>query len=216
MSPSPGTVIDVMALASSVGVDLSAAMRGLGDLYASLEARLSDTTVDLALPCRRGCDACCRECVFLTPLEFLGVWDYVQVHEPESVRAQILDDGRRLYAEHRSLIDQFDSPPRAGERDHFPVAQELSFRCPLLGPEGDCRAYPVRELYARLFGQSFNEEGGVYGCHLSGAALVGRHVTLVRARSAALALSALPLTHKRQVYPYYLERLVRGGGSVLE
>ena len=67
--------------------------------------------------------------------------------------------------------------------------------------------YPVRELYARLFGSSFNEDGGVFGCELVGEYLGGRTVTLMRARAAAMRLNDLPLTFKRQVYPWYINLL---------
>jgi len=207
--------IDFAALAAQKGVSLSEALAALAELYVTLDLRLSETTVKLELPCGRGSDACCRESVFLTPLEFVGVWDYLQAVETDAVRAQIVLEGRRLYAEHRDLIDQFDLPPPNNESDHFSIARKLWFRCPLLGPKGACRAYPVRELYARLFGQSFNEEGGIYGCHRVGLHLAGRHVTLIRAKSAALALAKLPLTSKRQVYPWYLEHLARGDGSIV-
>jgi hypothetical protein len=207
--------IDLDALTTPCGIDLRQALCGLAELYRRVDAHTAETTAGLGLPCQRGCDACCHECVFLTPLEFLGVWDFLQRQESLAALAQILLDGRRLYAEHRHLIDRFDEPAPEGEEGHFSIARELSFRCPLLGAEGVCRVYPMRELYARLFGVSFNEEGGVYGCDLVGDHLVGKQVTLLRAKSAALALGELPLTHKRQVFPYYLERLARRDGSVV-
>ncbi|MBI5507106.1 MAG: hypothetical protein HY903_00005 [Deltaproteobacteria bacterium] len=206
------TVPDLVSLSRLAGAraaELDEGLTALGALYQAVDVHLAATAAGLALPCRRGCDACCRECVFLTPLEFSAVWRALEAQETEAVRRQIIDDGRRLYALHRRVIEALCEPPPAGAVDHFGLVQDLGFRCPILGPKGSCRAYSARELYARLFGQSFNEEGGVYGCHLSGAALCGKHVTLLRARSAALKLNTLPFTGRRQVFPYYLELLAR-------
>ena len=81
---------------------------------------------------------------------------------------------------------------------------------PLLGPGGACSVYPRRELYARLFGCSFNDAGGVYGCHLVGDHLAGKQVTLLPARATARRLNELPLTELRQVYPFYIHALYGG------
>lgn len=86
---------------------------------------------------------------------------------------------------------------------------ELRFACPLLDDDGACRVYPVRGLYGRLFGCSFNDAQGIYGCHEAGAALGGKTVTLIRARAAARQLEQLPLTFMRQVLPYYIDLLYR-------
>ena len=112
-----------------------------------------------------------------------------------------------LYAEHRELIDAFGGPPPEGEADHLSIARRLRFTCPLLGDDGACSVYPARELYARMFGCSFNEDGGVYGCELVGEHLGGKTVTLMQVRPAALMLNELPMTWMRQVYPYYIQVL---------
>ncbi len=119
----------------------------------------------------------------------------------DAARSAIVDKGLALYEEHREVIEALE-----GERTdtHDDIAARLKFVCPLLGADGACEAYPGRELYARLFGSTFNEDGGVYGCHIVGAHLGGKAVTLLRARPVAKMLEELPLTFKRQVYPYYI------------
>ncbi len=199
--------IDVLALAASYGVELGPALTALGKLYLDVEERNARNTAELALPCHRGCDACCHDSVFLTPLEFLAAWDHLQAGVDDAVLADIVRQGRAIYAQHRELILALDAPLGAGETDHFAIAKQLHFRCPLLDGEGTCRVYPARELYARLFGASFNEDGGVYGCSLVGAHLAGRVVTLLRVRAVARELRGQPLCDRRQVYPYFIEAL---------
>jgi hypothetical protein len=197
--------LDLYALAAGWGVDLQGAFDGLAALYAEVEQRNARNTEGLGLPCHRGCSMCCHESVFLTPLEFLFAWNHAQSTLDAEVRDGIVGAGLALYQAHRQLIDQFDQPPPAGAVDHFEAASQLKFTCPLLAPDGACRIYPARELLARLFGCSFNDQGGVYGCHLVDAHLGGKTVTLMRARPTAQRLADLPLTAKRQVYPYYFQ-----------
>lgn len=203
--------VDLGAMATAVGVDLAAARAALLALYADIDERNARNTAGLELPCHRGCDACCHESVFLTPLEFLVAWEWAQEHLDDATRDAIVDAGLALHERERHRITAFEAPPPDGARDHLAIARELRFRCPFLGDGGACRIYPVRELYARLFGCSFNDEGGVYGCELVGAHLGGKTVTLVGVRRAVERLAALPLTGKRQVYPYYLHLLYGSG-----
>ena len=196
--------VDLRALCKELGEDLDAALDALRRLYDDLDRKNHENTRDLDLPCHRGCDACCHESVFLTPLEFFAAWDHVQRELDDPTRTEIVRRGLALYEEHRPLIEALGAPPPEGARDHLAVARELRFTCPLLGPSGECRVYPARELYARLFGCSFNELGGVYGCDLVGRHLGGKTVTLVRVQRASELLAELPLTFMRQVYPYYI------------
>lgn len=199
--------VDVVALAAEHGVELGPAFQALGELYVDVERRIERTTATLSLPCHRGCDACCHDAVFLTPLEFLAAWDHLQASVDDAVLASVVREGRALFARHRDIIEALDVAPPQGSRDHFTLAQQLHYRCPLLGRDGACRVYPARELYARLFGASFNEDHGVYGCELVGRHLADKVVTLVRARAVAMQLGTQPLSARRQVYPYYIEAL---------
>ncbi len=198
---------DLRALASSLDTDFDEVMPQLRALYTWVAGRTAENTADLDLPCTKGCDRCCHESVFLTPLEFMLAWDQLQKTVDDQTRSAIIEDGLQIYTQYRTLIDALDEKPKDGEADHFSIAEQLKFRCPLLDPHGACRVYDSRELYARLFGSAFNAEGGVYGCHMVGQHLSGKVVTLVRAREVAGILAELPLTFKRQVYPYYIDLL---------
>lgn len=199
--------IDFATVAAAWGVDLPAAFVQLQALYDDVDARNAANTRDLNLPCHRGCDMCCHESVFLTLLEFCYVWDYAQKNISDIERDQIIAEGLRLYDVNRELIDALNDAPPDQQRDHFSIAKKIRFTCPLLGADGACRVYPVRELLARLFGCSFNDTSGVYGCHLVAAHLADKTVRLLPARGTARRLRDLPLTDKRQVYPYYFHLL---------
>jgi len=196
--------VDLRALAGELGEDLDAALVQLRALYALVDARNAHNTADLDLPCHRGCDACCHESVFLTPLEFFAAWDDVQTTLDDDTRDAIVTRGLALYEEHRERIEALSKPPPEGATDHTELARGLRFTCPLLGEGGACSVYASRELYARMFGCSFNDAGGVYGCHLVGDHLADKTVTLMRVRPVARLLDELPLTYMRQVYPYFI------------
>lgn len=199
--------IDFHDVAQQVGVDLEKALDGLRALYADIDARNALNTKGLNLPCHSGCDACCHESVFLTPLEFYGVWDWVQKNVDDESRAQMIDQGLAVYGANSELIVQLNEPEQADGPSHDVLAKQLKFRCPMLGLDGRCSVYPMRELLARLFGCSFNAAGGVYGCDLVGSHLAGKLVTLLPADATAKRIADLPFTHKRQVYPYYINQL---------
>lgn len=207
MDASLHPTIDFFALAQNQGVALHPAFAALQALYTEVDERNAKNTANLDLPCHRGCDMCCHESVFLTPLEFYYMWHWAQANLTEAVRQSIIDEALRLYAEFKELIDALDVAPPDGAQDHFAIAQKIRFSCPMLSAEGACRVYPVRELLARLFGCSFNDASGIYGCHLVAAHLANKTVTLIPARPTARRLADLPLTHKRQVYPYYFHML---------
>ena len=199
--------IDLHALAAEGGVDLDEAVERLGVIYKDIDARNARLTRDLNLPCQRGCSACCEESVFLSPLEFLTAWHWAQEHLDEDTRDQIVHKALCIYHAQRSHIDALCGPVPEGARDHTAMATQIRFRCPLLSQEGVCQIYPAREVYARLFGCSFNDDHGVYGCDLVGTHLAGKEVTLVKVRENAARLLALPMTSLQQVYPWYFHWL---------
>src|SRR4051812_559950 len=196
--------VDLHALVAADGVDLAAALGALVAIYADVDARNARNTASLGLPCKRGCSACCEESVLLTPLEFYAVWNHLQISCDDETLAHIIDDGLALHERHRAAIDAIERPPPQGHADHTSLLRDVRFRCPILDDAGECRAYAVREIKSRLFGCSFNDDGGVYGCNLVGAHLADKLVTLQRARPAANRVHALPLTHKQQLYPFYI------------
>lgn len=202
--------IDLFAWAAGVGVDLRAALLALQNIYQDIDERHRQNTAKLDLPCHRGCDKCCRNSVFLTPLEFLAAWNFAQTNLSLNERRLIIEKGLALFAKFRDLIEAFEQPPPPGHRDHLVIAEKLNFVCPVLGETGQCLVYPARELYARMFGNSFNDDGSLYACDWVGAHLAGREVSLLRVRPHARRVNELPLTYKRQVYPYFLHRLFGG------
>ncbi len=200
---------DLHAHALTEGVDLDEALAGLRALYADVDERNARNTADLNLPCKSGCSACCEESVLLTRLEFYGVWDHLQRTCDDEALQAIIDEALLIYERHRGVIDALERPPGDGLADHTSLLMGLKFRCPVLDQAGACRAYPMREIKGRLFGCSFNDDGGVYACDLVGAHLGDRLVTLVRARPMATKVHALPLGQKQQVYPWYVHQLYR-------
>lgn len=210
MTATPQTVFPLVSLrdwAQEAGVDLQAAFVRLQALYDEIDTRNEALAQNLDLPCHKGCSMCCHESVFLTPLEFFYAWDHVQQTTGASERQEIVEAGLRLYDAHREQILALEAPVAQGAQDHFDVAKSLRFACPMLSAAGACRVYPARELLARLFGCSFNDAGGLYACHLVAQHVGSQTVTLLRARPTWKRLLDLPLTHKRQVYPYYIHLL---------
>ena len=197
----------MVALLRAQGVELGPALAALHALYADLDARTARNTASLNLPCSRGCSACCEESVLLSPLEFYAVWDHLQSTCDDAALAQIVADGLALYHLHRDVIAALNQPPPAGMTDHTALLRDVRFRCPILDAAGACRAYPAREIKGRLFGCSFNDDGGIYGCHLVGAHLADQLVTLTRARPNANRVAALPLGTGQQLYPFYIHAL---------
>lgn len=197
---------DLTELARAADVDLDAALDKLREYYAFIDAKNAANTKDLDLPCARGCSDCCHESVFLTPLEFFGLWDYVQQNASDEERTSLINDGLALYEENAELIESFMSPAESPEELET-RARKLQFRCPYLDGEGACGVYPMRELLGRVFGCSFNDERGIYGCHLSGEYFGDKTVTLLRASSVARKLNDLPLTYMKQVHPWYIHWL---------
>lgn len=179
----------------------------LSVMYDAVDEAIAETTAALGLPCHKGCDACCRNSVFLTPLEFAYAWSWAQDHLDDATRTGAIAKGLALYQKHHALIDAFEAPPPDGADDHYEIAKELHFACPLLDDQGSCMIYPARELLSRLFGTSFNADGGMYGCQLVQAHMEGKEATLLTVQDIAAQLRQLPMTHKRQVYPYYFHQL---------
>ncbi len=194
--------VDLRALAAERGVDLDAALKELRGLYADVDARNAKNTAGLNLPCKSGCSSCCEDSVLLTRLEFYGIWDHLQTHCDDATLRQVVDDGLAVYARHADVIVQLTTA-----KDLTRLLRDVSFRCPVLDSAGRCQAYPMREVLGRLFGSSFNDEGGVYGCHLVGAHLAGQLVTLTKARPMASFVHTLPMAERQNIMPFYIHEL---------
>jgi Fe-S-cluster containining protein len=186
------------------GLDLPAALRELERVYRDLDATLAQSTATLPLPCRRGCDACCHQAVFLTQLEWWLVVDHAQRELSPAEWEAAVGQGLRIYAQHRALFDALDEPPPEGAPDHWEVARRLAYRCPLLGPAGACSVYPARELLARLYGGTWGRKAGeLYACDLVHQALGGLELRLHDATGLSQRLVGLPLTGERRPYPWF-------------
>lgn len=192
MDSAPTYSLDCAHVAHELDADYASASAALRALYADVDRRTEVNVADLALPCGPGCQACCHDRVLVTPLEFLLIWEHVQAQVPVARRATMVRAGLDIAAQIESR--------RAVDPDALPLA----FRCPLLEPDGACGVYPVRPLWCHLFGTTFNEQGGVYGCHLVGAHLAERTVTLLRAVPNARRIHALPLTFTRDTLPGWI------------
>lgn len=201
------TTLDFDAIGAEAGVDLEAAFAELAAFYEEVDARNRKNTQGVDLPCQAGCAECCHESVFLTPLEFFYLWRHAEETLSAPERRAIIDVGQAIYTAQRERIDAL-LPGRGTLRDVDEVAalaRDIRFTCPFLSTDdGMCRVYSHRELFARLFGCSFNDDGGIYGCHLVGNALADQTLTLLSARNTGRALHALPLCGMRQVFPFYL------------
>ncbi|MBN2360540.1 MAG: hypothetical protein JXR83_13880 [Deltaproteobacteria bacterium] len=205
--------IDLAAAAAELGVDLEPACVRLGELYRWIDERIAATTAGLELPCGVGCADCCHDSVvLLSPLEFFYAWDWAQRTLDDLTRAALVDRGRAEYLRLRPQIESLHDAaiaPAVRRR----TALGLRFTCPMLDAGGRCLIYPVRSLQSRLFGQSFNDQSGIYGCARVGRLLANRTVTLVQASAALHQLQQLPLTFLQQVYPFYLNLFYGAGGT---
>lgn len=191
-----------------LGFQLGDAFHQLAGLYREVDDALARTTSSLNLPCKAGCDACCHQSVFLTPLEFLAAWDWLQSEVSEDDLSEIVTRAIRIYRLHQDTLIRLDREPPDGQRDHFSLVESLAFRCPLLSSDGKCLVHPARELYARLFGGSWERSpGALYACHMVSEHLAGQELSLLVSQDWARKLNQLPLTHRRTVYPAYIAEL---------
>lgn len=204
--------LDLVACSGLTETALFSSFSEMEALYRSVDGVLSAVSRGLDLPCHRGCSACCRQSVFLTPIEFLFGWHWAQTHLEDDALEDIVTRGLALYHEHKARIEALEIASREN-RDAFEDARELRFDCPYLSVDGACRIYPARELFGRLFGCSFLSEGTLYACSLVEAHLQGQALPFPRAPQIAQMLRSLPLSSRRQVYPYYFFHLYREGAS---
>src|SRR5688572_20643657 len=107
--------VDLEAVAETLGATLAPALASLHALYAEVDAQNHANTRDLDLPCHKGCDACCHESVFLTPLEFFAAWDHVQRTLSDEARHAIVQRGLALYRQNEALILALNGPPPEGD-----------------------------------------------------------------------------------------------------
>jgi hypothetical protein len=140
-------------------------LRSVQGAYDAIDASLAEGRADLQLPCHAGCSQCCREAVFVCAAEFFCVADAVLAWAPAR-RHALLDDMARVADRFEDELELLETLQPGFERDE--VAARVRFDCPLLSGQGHCTVYAVRELNARTFGQSMDENRGeAYGCGLT-------------------------------------------------
>lgn len=132
-------------------------------LYHEVDAAIAASPGTAQAPCRSGCDACCREAVFVSAPEFVYVVAWLRRRWPVADREalhRVMAHWAHRFADEIECLAEL----RPGaERDE--VAARIRFACPLLSDDGACRIYPVRELNARSFGRSWDEKRGApYAC----------------------------------------------------
>ena len=191
-----------------LGPDPDAVLGTLREIYEDIDARVAAAAHDVSLPCKKGCDACCHEAVFLSAPEFLGVAQDILTW-PTERRASVVGQMLRfaeLFEDELEQLDIFEAGP---ERDE--VARRVKFRCPLLDSDGTCGVYAWRELNGRTFGQSWDERREhAYGCQLTHDRLrvIGEPApALFGARRArALLADRFPDHDVVHVYPWWFAR----------
>ncbi|MEW5855311.1 MAG: hypothetical protein AB2A00_41430 [Myxococcota bacterium] len=202
-------------------VTLADAFVVLKDLYDRVDEHAARLAAPLELPCHPGCSSCCRQSVFVTPLEALYLLSHLQETRSPSEVTAVVDAGVATFNAHRERILAFGHPTcpgapelgdddarrRAAPLDRVLSALALSFDCPLLDSAGLCSVYPAREMRGRLFAVSrLKSRDEYYACNLLGRHLDGREVRLMDAEAVVELLHLHPLTDGEQVIPYYLWR----------
>lgn len=195
--------------ALGLGPDPQVILEPLQHLYRALDRDLATHAAGRELPCHAGCDACCHEAVFLSAPEVLLVMAHLLESRTRAELTELVNQMSRLAERFADELELLETMTPGAERDE--VAARVAFRCPLLGADGRCTIYPVRELNARTFGQSWDpQRDQAYGCGLTQQRLrvlpdQGR--TLFDAREARRRLVAtVPGTERVHVYPWWFAR----------
>lgn len=203
-------IVGLEALASELGLAAPGpVLDAVAELYREVDQAVAAGSLDAALPCRAGCDACCKESVFLSAPEFLFVVAHLRAHWAPSELRHLLEAMDRLAVRFEDELELLETIQPGPERDE--VAARVKFDCPFL-TEGRCRIYPARELNARTFGASWDtQRGEAYGCELTHARLrllpPERGPALADARAMRRLLAArLAGTERVHVYPWWFRR----------
>ena len=201
--------IEKLALAMGFTTSSKSIIETVTSFYDSLQTDSSGVEERLSLPCKKGCDACCYESVFLSAPEFLTVCHYLIEAKDLEFRTKVVREMRVIADEFEDEIEFLESAPEGLERDE--VAERIKFRCPLLSSDGSCSIYPVRELNGRTFGLSWDTKyQQAYGCSLTRERLriIDEPPTkLLDARAVRNSFNQLVENHDFvHVYPWWFAR----------
>lgn len=204
-SPEPlQALADALELGPAEGV-----LNELRAIYAEVDEEVRVRAQGADLPCRAGCDACCKESVFLSGPEFFLVVAQLLQDWPKPEIETLLARMGALAERFADELELLESMEPGWERDE--VAARVKFECPFL-LEHRCRIYAVRELNARTFGASWDHQRREpYGCALTHERLrvlpaeTGPALSDARAMRAKLA-ARLPATLRVHVYPWWFQR----------
>ena len=198
--------IEKLALAMGFTTSSKSIIETVTSFYDSLQTDSSGVEERLSLPCKKGCDACCYESVFLSAPEFLTVCHYLIEAKDLEFRTKVVREMRVIADKFEDEIEFLESAPEGFERDE--VAERIKFRCPLLSSDSSCSIYPVRELNGRTFGLSWDTKyQQAYGCSLTRESLRiidEPHTKLLDARAVRSSFNQLVENHDFvHVYPWW-------------
>lgn len=161
---SPAERLRGLGLELGLGSEPERVLEPLKAFYRQVDGALASAAEGLGLPCRAGCDACCREAVFLSAPEFLLIAAVLFDNPP--LQSEVVPRMLSLAARFADELELLEVLPAGRERDE--VASRVKFDCPLLDAGGRCRVHAARELNARTFGQAWDEHlDGPFGCGLT-------------------------------------------------
>src|SRR5690349_4207132 len=107
------------------------------------------------IPCKAGCTACCYGPFDITPADAELLREGLAQLDPQ-VRAEIRIGGERLLVAMKQLAPEWGAPwdvNALSEEAFDAICHALKAEpCPILGPDGRCRAYTHRPLVCRLIG----------------------------------------------------------------
>lgn len=180
---------NLRALATALDEDLNQALADLQKLFAQIDRRIGARIKGMDFPCHAACSACCNAAVRISFLEYVALIEYLRSQE---LLEHFFEKALTIIPDDIDPGDEKASDPTKSII-HTAAAQQT---CPVLGDDGLCQAYQARPLVCRLFGLSFNEQGGLYACQLVGEKFAGQELRLPRAQNILQQIRSLPLTEK--------------------
>ena len=189
-----------VARALGLPANYAPVLESLRRFYFEADAALES---DVDLPCHKGCDACCHESVFVSAPEMMLIIEYLHTQDRLTSVTEAMLRIAESFEEDFELLELLEP---GAERDE--VAARIKFRCPMLGDDGACTVYPVRELNGRSFGRSYDGDTP-YGCELTHERLrVLQHPPLHDARALRRRLvAAVPEAQAVRTFPDWFQRL---------